>query len=414
MCKPPRYSVDFTLPLLKDGINLHSRTHPWHWEMYIHWLADYLHTNEIPLSITQVNWLKNFRGSAEELISCCSEWYVFEKHWLEGIDNHICQNKSFQDFKDYLEPYWRETNAECSSTDELWSIDEYLNISESDYNDRILEFQQLGNCVFEFQFPDIPFRSLLSNAVSKVSSQAMRYIMIENFFKAFTKIIIKQEYPGNFLSRIKKSTHEFTCRTDLLVKDRIFINIKPQSLFKIGKLPLFYVIGEVDTSSQLPHENDRVVILIPMVETYECRHFDLLTVCMLVKETNHILNHVAFYMPNELEKNLDCKGQQYVALEGTVSNSTIFLDKLADFQVRRNHEDFGVELLEFSLGMEDLWFSQNTLPELFVQTREAEALCFLLFAESDSAEIMQKCAEDLVKINPEYAEEMYVKSNLNK
>jgi hypothetical protein len=58
--------------------------------------------------------------------------------------------------------------------------------------------------------------------------------------------------------------------------------------------------------------------------------------------------------------------------------------------------------------MENLWFSQNTLPKLFAQTREAEALCFLLYAESDCADVMQKCAEDLVKLDPDYAKENYV------
>jgi hypothetical protein len=408
MCKPPRYSLDFTLPLLKDGIHLHSSTQPGHLEIYVRWLADYLHTAEIPLSFTQANWLKSFRGSPEELISCCSEWYVFEKHWLEGIDNHIRQNNSFQKFKDYFEPFWRDINAECSRADELWSIDEYLNISEDDYNDRIVEFKQLGDCIFEFQFPDIPFRSLLCNAVSKVSSQAMRYILIDRFFRNFTRIIIKQEYPGNFLSRLKYSKHELENKTDPSMKDSVFINLKSPTFLKNGVWPLLYIIGELNTSSQLPHENDRVLILIPLVETYECRHFDLLKVCMLVKETNHILNYSAFYMPNELAKIFDSKGQQYLALEGTVSNASIFLDKLADFQLRRSLEDFGVELLEFSSEMENLWFSQNTLPKLFAQTREAEALCFLLFAESDSAEVMQKCAEDLVKIDPDYAKENYV------
>jgi hypothetical protein len=62
MSAPPRYLIDFTVPKREDGSDLLDCTRAGDYEIYVHWLADYLHTADLQLSPLQKEWLERFSG----------------------------------------------------------------------------------------------------------------------------------------------------------------------------------------------------------------------------------------------------------------------------------------------------------------------------------------------------------------
>jgi|GEM_PF-1321686 len=188
MSSPPRYFVDFTVPQREDGSSLLNCSQPGDYEAYIHWLADYLHGADLPLSPSQREWLGSFQGTPANLIFHCSDSnYGYDAGWLEGIEDHIKEGRDYADFKGFMEPHWRECNEAFEEPDDQWSFEDFLGITEGDYNARKTELEQMGGDVPNWSHADIPFRSLLCHALRRIYSHDERYREMDSYFRNFTE-----------------------------------------------------------------------------------------------------------------------------------------------------------------------------------------------------------------------------------
>jgi hypothetical protein len=187
MSAPPRHFIDFTVPQREDGSPLVNCSQPGDYETYLHWLADYLHAVELPLSPVQQEWLGRFQGTPTDLIFHCSDSFGYDVDWLEGIDNHIKEGMSYQEFKDYMEPHWRECNEDYEDLEDQWSFDDYLAITEEGYEARRLEIEEMGDDSPYWSHADIPFRSLLCHALRKIPSHEERFHELDFYFRNFAE-----------------------------------------------------------------------------------------------------------------------------------------------------------------------------------------------------------------------------------
>ena len=185
MPTPSRYFVDFTVPLRGDGSPLLKCSQPGDYEIYVHWLADYLHGADLPESPAQQKWLESFKGTPADLIFCCSDSYGYDVDWLEDVDSFIKDGQSYDEFKSYLEPLWRECNQYYPDEEDQWSFEDYLGITEDDYNARKTELAEMGNLP-SWSHADIPFRSLLCHALRRIHSHDERYQEMDFYFRNFS------------------------------------------------------------------------------------------------------------------------------------------------------------------------------------------------------------------------------------
>ena len=186
MAAPPRYYIDLTVPKRGDGSDLFDCTRAGDYETYVHWIADYLHTADLQLSPLQKEWLERFSGGPSDLIFECSDSYGYAAAWLEDVDCHISEGLSFKEFKELVEPMWREENEDLDPEDRC-SLEEYLGITEAEYNYRIFEIEQLGDDIENCIHADLPYRSLLCHALRRISSHDERYHEMDRYFRNFTE-----------------------------------------------------------------------------------------------------------------------------------------------------------------------------------------------------------------------------------
>ena len=184
MSAPPRYFIDFTVPARSDGSLLRDCREPDDYKNYVHWLADYLHTAELPLSAAQEAFLGGCRWTPEDLIFHCSDSFGYDLDTLEGIDNRILEGVTYQEYKEELEPYRIESNEGLEDEHEKWSVEDFLGISEAGYNARIPEVMEQGELPY-WSHADIPFRSLLCRALRQIPSHEVRYKEMDFYFTNF-------------------------------------------------------------------------------------------------------------------------------------------------------------------------------------------------------------------------------------
>ena len=179
------------MPVREDGSLLITCLQQGDYEIYVHWLADYLHEENLPLSPPQQAWLGGFKGEPTDLIFHCSDSFGYDADWLEGVDNHIKEGESYQEFKDFMEPHWRECNEEYEDSEDQWSLEDYLGITEEGYNTRKREIEQMGDDSPYSSHADIPFRSLLCHALRSVPTHDERYREMDFYFRNFTDNVSK-------------------------------------------------------------------------------------------------------------------------------------------------------------------------------------------------------------------------------
>jgi len=187
MSTPPRYFVDFTVPQREDGSPRRTCSQPGDYEAYVHWLADYLHGADLPLSPSQREWLGRFQWTPSDLIFHCSDSFGYDLEWLETIDSHLKEGAGYDEFKEFMEPHWRECNEAFEEPEDQWFFEDFLGITEDNYNDRKKELDQMGDDSSNWSHAEIPFRSLLCHALGKIRSHDERYREMDSYFSNFNE-----------------------------------------------------------------------------------------------------------------------------------------------------------------------------------------------------------------------------------
>lgn len=181
---PPRYFCDFSVPERENGSPLTSCEQAGDYERYVHWLADYLHHEILPLSTEQQDWLVWNEFDPGEVVFWCSEIYGYMITFLEDLEEHFANGESFKDYRAKLKPLWEE-RAQTPEEREEWSFEEFLMVDEENYVRLQREWQQEQATDQLWSHADIPFRSLLNRALRQIPDHAVRYRELDHYFQNF-------------------------------------------------------------------------------------------------------------------------------------------------------------------------------------------------------------------------------------
>lgn len=181
---PPRYFCDFSVPEREDGSPLKSCKQAGDYECYVHWLADYLHHENLPLSLEQQNWLLSNEFDPGNVVFCCSDIYGYTVTHLKDLEQHFANGVSFEDYRAKLKPLWEECTHTLKDREE-WSFEEFLVVDQENYARLQREWQQEQFIDQSWSHADIPFRSLLNRALRMMPDHDERYRKLDHYFQNF-------------------------------------------------------------------------------------------------------------------------------------------------------------------------------------------------------------------------------------
>jgi hypothetical protein len=174
---PPRFYSDFTLPPVQEGATRSDE-----YKEYFHWLADYLHAAELPLSDHQQEWLRN--ETPHGVIFACSGEYGFSGSDLEFVESYFRSNETYSDWRSRMKNEW-EIYYPTSEDREENPFDEWQPLSKEVYTRLHQEWQQEQETGQTWQTVDIPYRSVLSWALRQIPTHEERFQMIEEYFQNY-------------------------------------------------------------------------------------------------------------------------------------------------------------------------------------------------------------------------------------
>lgn len=174
---PPRFYIDFSVPVRTDGSALTNCCQPEDFPQYVAWLADYLHQAPIPLSTNQQSWLASKDRAPKEVIFECSDFFGYAIWELASLDWCFEEGGDHATYDAEMRKQWMES-TDPEDRDEF----PYEELSLEAFERLKREWQQEKAVGTEWHHADIPFRSLLAWALRQMDDQAERHREIEWFF----------------------------------------------------------------------------------------------------------------------------------------------------------------------------------------------------------------------------------------
>jgi hypothetical protein len=176
---PPRFFCDFTVPSARDGITASDE-----YKEYLHWLADYLHQAELPLSQDQQDWLQQTGRSPRGVIFACSDSYGFGASDLEFVESYFTPDETYSQWRARIREEWEDFYPTPEDREEN-PFNEWQRLSEEVYARLHREWQQGKETGHEWQSVDIPFRSLLSWSLRQLPGHEERFKELDFYFENF-------------------------------------------------------------------------------------------------------------------------------------------------------------------------------------------------------------------------------------
>ena len=177
---PPRAWVDWAVPKDASGDDLGVATDAPTFDLYIHWLADYLVEAKIPLPACQVELLKIYReaGGAEHALFDLSERIGYTLTDVEGIERDFAEGMSWEDFHAHERSCWNDfsEDEQEDQTEEEFFIwrEEYERIGREGQEARIVPSH--------IRHADIPWRPVLAALFREVPDHDRRCEMLRRFY----------------------------------------------------------------------------------------------------------------------------------------------------------------------------------------------------------------------------------------
>lgn len=176
---PPRFFCDFTVPPVRDGITSSDE-----YQEYVHWLADYLHQADLPLSPEQQEWLQQTDRPPRGVIFMCSDCYGFEASDLEFVEHYFAEGETHDQWRTRMRTEWEDYYPTPLDREEN-PFDEWQPLSEEVYARLHREWQQGKETGQEWHHADIPFRSLLSWSLRQIPEHEERFKELDFYFENF-------------------------------------------------------------------------------------------------------------------------------------------------------------------------------------------------------------------------------------
>jgi hypothetical protein len=179
---PPRFFCNFTVPKRADGSPLSSCQESGDYEYYLRWLADYLHTVEIPLSAEQESWLQSRNASPESVIFQCSDAFGYAIDSLEDLNGSFDNGEDYSSYRAHMLSVWEDLDVEQREED---PFEDWLDLDKATFERLRRERVQEKNSGIPWSHADIPFRSLLAWALHQMPNRDERYHQLDWFFRNF-------------------------------------------------------------------------------------------------------------------------------------------------------------------------------------------------------------------------------------
>lgn len=177
---PPRSFVDFTVPIRVDGSPLLACSQSGDYETYVTWLADYLHSVELPLTLEQRGWLEVKPRSAKKVIFECSDMAGYAVWDLDIIEGYFEEGNGYREYETVMREAWME-----STSPEEREEFAYEALSPEAYARLHREWQADKAVGQSWHHADIPFRPLLAWALRQMPDAAVRRKEMDWFFRNF-------------------------------------------------------------------------------------------------------------------------------------------------------------------------------------------------------------------------------------
>jgi len=176
----PRSFGDFTVPNRADGSSLTKCIQPGDYEIYVAWLADYLHDNELPLTPNQLAWLTASQDTPERLIFRCSDVAGYAVWELDGMVSWFENGSTYEQLEAELRQLWDDLQTAApkpDDPDEPLSLDALARLYQ--------EWQEEKSAGVLWTHADIPYRPLLSWALRQTPDPEERRRSVHMFFQNF-------------------------------------------------------------------------------------------------------------------------------------------------------------------------------------------------------------------------------------
>jgi hypothetical protein len=179
---PPRSYPDLTVPERADGTALVSCNSPDDYPRYVHWLADYLHTAQVPLTPAQEVWLQALQPTAHDVIFQCSDSLGYATDQIEDIESFFTTGGTWLEYLDMMQAAWDSANdVEHDETFEEW-----LDMTEARFERLRVEWNEKQKFAPDYYHADIPFRSLLAWALRQIPDHEERFREMDWYFRNFS------------------------------------------------------------------------------------------------------------------------------------------------------------------------------------------------------------------------------------
>jgi hypothetical protein len=178
---PPRSYVDCTVPVREDGSPMQRLRQDSEHEIYVAWLADYLHTVNLPLTPDQRAWLGT-KSSPEGTMCACAEAMGYASWDLDFIERRFEDGyTSYVEFQADMLQQWEESTP-------LEEREEYPYVALSEevfvrVHREWTEGKAMG--VRDDAYLDFPYRPLLNWALRQIPDQEERQEQVRLFFAMY-------------------------------------------------------------------------------------------------------------------------------------------------------------------------------------------------------------------------------------
>jgi len=178
---PPRSFSDLTVPNRADGTPIFSSDNRADYDVYVRWLADYLHYTPLPLTPAQEAWLREAARTPDNVIFECSDVYGYTIDQVEGVEVAFEEGETWQHYQDRMRQFW-----EKDEPDKLENpFEEWLGMDEQVYTRLREEWIESLKLPLVPEHADIPFRPLLAWALRQIPDPDERYREMHHFFRNF-------------------------------------------------------------------------------------------------------------------------------------------------------------------------------------------------------------------------------------
>ena len=179
---PPRSFADLTVPNRADGTPILSSDNLTDYDVYVRWLADYLHYVTVPMTPAQEAWLRSTAYKPDTVIFECSDVYGYTIDQVEGVELAFEEGETWQHYQERMRPFWEQDEPDKLEN----PFEEWLGMDEQVFNRLHNEWEETRRIPIIPDHADIPFRPLLAWALRQIPTHAERFRELHMFFRNFT------------------------------------------------------------------------------------------------------------------------------------------------------------------------------------------------------------------------------------